>query len=390
MAQKAVREVAVVATDLRWLLLFTLLLVALSTRAAVLPEDRADLMYHSYDGGGVTIDGPAVLVRKSVGDDVSVSAQYYVDQISGASIDVESTASAYSEERTQYDLSADYLLNKTILSAGISNSTENDYDAETYFVAISQDFFGDLSTLSLNYAYGDDTVGKSTDPTFNERVQRQSYSLNWTQVMTKNLLMDFAYQVITDEGFLNNPYRSFRYLDASVPRGYSYAPEIYPNTRTTQALAMRGKYFLAWRAAVNFEYRIFRDTWDVDAYNIDVGYTHPFGDNWIFDVHFRHYSQSEAEFYSDLFSRIDAQNYMGRDKELSDFQSNSFGFKVSYEFDITWADWLDNGSVNLAWDRISYDYNNFRNVLEDNFAPGEEPLYSFDADVIRLFVSAWF
>ena len=35
--------------------------------AGVLPEDRADILYHLYDGGGVEIDGPSLLVRKQVG-----------------------------------------------------------------------------------------------------------------------------------------------------------------------------------------------------------------------------------------------------------------------------------------------------------------------------------
>ena len=35
--------------------------------AAVLPEDRADALYHRYEGGGVTVDGPSLLVRKKVG-----------------------------------------------------------------------------------------------------------------------------------------------------------------------------------------------------------------------------------------------------------------------------------------------------------------------------------
>ncbi|MDH3515166.1 MAG: hypothetical protein OEM83_09910, partial [Gammaproteobacteria bacterium] len=32
--------------------------------AAVLPEQRVDAMYHYYDGGGVRVTGPALLVRK--------------------------------------------------------------------------------------------------------------------------------------------------------------------------------------------------------------------------------------------------------------------------------------------------------------------------------------
>ena len=147
---KVAAEVAVAATDPRRILLLVLVLALLlssGAQAAVLPADRADIMYHQYDGGGMTIDGPSVLVRKAVSDSVSLSANYYVDQVSSASIDVVTTASPYTEERTEYSVSGDYLLNKTILSLGMTTSSENDYDATTYFLGISQDFFGDLSTL---------------------------------------------------------------------------------------------------------------------------------------------------------------------------------------------------------------------------------------------------
>ncbi|MEE2729519.1 MAG: DUF3570 domain-containing protein [Pseudomonadota bacterium] len=365
-----------------------LLSVLTPARAAVLPADRADVMYHSYDGGGVKIDGPAVLVRKSITDDVSVSAQYYVDEISGASIDVEVLASEYAEERTQYDVGADYLLNKTIISLGYSNSTENDYEADTYSLGISQDFFGDLSTLSLSFALGNDTVKKSTDPLFEEDKTTQSYQFSWTQVMTKNLLMNFIYHVITDEGYLNNPYRSYRFLNGS---SVGWLTEKYPETRTSHAFAVRGRYFMPYRAAFGFEYRRFNDTWGINAYNMDLSYTHPWGEHWIFDVHYRYYSQSDADFYSDLFPSADFQNYMGRDKELSTYTNNTVGFKISYEIDTGWShDWLEKASVTLAWDILSLDYENFRDARRDDLPPGTEPMYSFDADVVRFFISAWF
>ena len=78
-----------------------LLLPALA-QAGVLPEDRADLMYHFYDGGGVTIDGPSLLVRKKFAEKYAVSTSFYMDLVSSASIDVVTTASPYDEERTQY------------------------------------------------------------------------------------------------------------------------------------------------------------------------------------------------------------------------------------------------------------------------------------------------
>ena len=108
----------------------------------MLPEDRTDFLYHRYDGGGVTIDGPSVLVRKSVGKSVSLSANYYVDMVSSASIDVITTASPYTEERTQYSLSADYLRGNTTMSVGYTNSVESDFDANTYSLSLAQDMFG--------------------------------------------------------------------------------------------------------------------------------------------------------------------------------------------------------------------------------------------------------
>ena len=48
--------------------------------------------------------GPAVLVRKSMLDRVSLSGSYYVDAVSNASIDVVTTASKYKETRNQGDV----------------------------------------------------------------------------------------------------------------------------------------------------------------------------------------------------------------------------------------------------------------------------------------------
>ena len=78
------------------------LLLGSNALAGVLPEDRSDILYHLYDGGGVQIDGPSILMRKQVGKSVSFVGNYYVDMISSASIDVITTASPYSEERTQW------------------------------------------------------------------------------------------------------------------------------------------------------------------------------------------------------------------------------------------------------------------------------------------------
>ena len=202
-----------------------ILLLALSTsQAGVLPDDRADVLYHLYDGGGVTIDGPSVLVRKKAGKSLSFVGNYYVDMISSASIDVITTASPYKEERTQWSLGMDYLRGNTTMSVAYVSSKESDFDATTYAFSVSEDMFGDLTTLSLSYSYGDDVVGRSDNDDFAEDNTRQTYAVGLTQILTRNLITSLNFETITDEGFLNNPYRSVRYLNASDTqgRGYSY------------------------------------------------------------------------------------------------------------------------------------------------------------------------
>jgi len=373
----------------RYLLVLAVAAVAAPASGGVLPEDRADVLYHRYDGGGVTIDGPSLLVRKKFAEKYSVSANYYVDMVSSASIDVVTTASPYKEERTQGSLAFDMLNDKTQYSVSVSNSDENDYTANSASFDLSQDLFGDLTTLSIGFSRGWDEVRKRGDADFNEPVDRRSYRLGLSQILTPTLMMGFAFETVTDEGFLNNPYRSVRYLDPDSPAGYAYQPEVYPRTRTSNAASLSARYFLPYRAAVHGEYRYFTDTWGIDASTLQIGYTHPLGKQWILEAGYRWYNQSAADFYSDLFDRPDAQNFMGRDKELSTFTSHMLSAGATYELPSFGWKFLRRSTVNLFYDRIRYEYDDFRDVTAGG-APGTEQLYGFDADVLRLFVSGWF
>jgi hypothetical protein len=356
--------------------------------ASVLPEDRTDFLYHRYDGGGVTIDGPSVLVRKSVGKSVSLAANYYVDIVSSASIDVITTASPYTEERTQYSLSADYLRGNTTMSAGYTSSVESDFDANTYSLALSQDMFGQLTTLTLSYSYGDDIVGRSDDDSFAEDNTRQQYGIGVTQILTRNMIAALNFEVITDEGFLNNPYRSVRFLDPGSSIGYSFEPELYPRTRTTTAVGIRAKYYLPYRAAIEAQYRYFSDTWDIQSHTGSISYVHPWRD-FTFTAKYRYHDQTGAHFFRDIFARSQATNFRGRDKELSPLRSETLKFSVAYEFiDDGWG-FIEKGTVNASVDYLHIDYKEFRDISTG--APlGSEPFYALDASVLQVFFSFWY
>jgi hypothetical protein len=378
---------------MRLRVLAPLLLLALAGTpaafGAVLPDDRADALYHRYEGGGVTIDGPSLLVRKKFAEKYSVSANYYVDMVSSASIDVVTQASPYKEERQQWSVGFDMLNGKTQYSMGYVSSSENDYDAQTASFDLSQDMFGDLTTVSFGVSRSWDDVRKRGDPDFNQPVDRWSYRVGVSQIITPQLMANFAFETITDEGYLNNPYRSARYLDPNVAAGYAWEPEVYPETRTSSAVSIGASYYLKYRAAVHGEYRYFTDTWGVDASTVRLSYIQPWRDRWIFEVAYRWYDQSAADFYSDLFPREDSQNFLGRDKELSTFTSQMFTAGVTWQLPASRWTFLQRSTVNLFYDHVLYDYSDFRNA-EKGGAPGTEPLYHFGADVLRVFVSVWF
>ena len=377
------------ATDRRQLVRSGCLLLALalfghSAIAATLPVDNVDVLYHRYDGGGMVIDGPSVLVRKGIGSQVSLSGQYYVDSVSAASVDVLATASPYEEERNEYTFGVDYLHDKSILSLGFTNSTENDYEANTVYFSVSQEFFGGMSTVTMGYASGWDEVGRVGNDSFSEEADRRNYQLGLSQVVTRNSLVGLDLEVVTDEGYLQNPYRVNRYINPDNPAEFLTQPEQYPETRTSTSVAVRALYYLPYRASIRGEYRYFSDTWGINAHTVELGYVHGLNQHWTLEGSIRYYSQSEADFYSDLFPFENSQTHLARDKELSSLSGTTLAVGAVYEWKQTSLPGIDRLQFSLLVDWLNFEYDNFRDVTAaGDFLPGEEPLYSFDAYVTR-------
>ncbi len=384
--QKAVMEVVVAVTSL-WRRRITIALLSLPMLAnsAILPEDRADALYHSYDGGGVTVDGPSILVRKGDAKRFSVNANYYVDSISSASIDVVTQGSEYTESRDQYSVGVDYLHADTIMSLSYANSEESDYKSDTYSIAFAQTLFGNMTTVTLGYSRGFDDVLRNGDDSFAETADHQNYHVSLTQVLTKDLLLSLNYDAITDEGYLNNPYRSVAFLDTSTQSGIGYEPEVYPKTRTSNAVSANFLYYLPYRATIKAGYRFYADDWDITAHTVDLAYVHPLGNRWILEAGYRFYTQSQADFYADFFPRANAQNFKARDKELSKFTDHSVSLGVSYELPGVKRGFIDRATLNFKYSYILFNYDNFTNL-----SVSSRPDYEFSANVIQAFASIWY
>ncbi len=367
-----------IATNIFLVLATGLLHLLVSVHAAALPEDRADILYHYYDGGGVEVEGPTVLVRKNFAEKFSVYGKYHQDSITGASPDVLAGASRYTEDRDEYSIGGTYLHDNTLMSLSYTYSDEPDYEANTVGFNISHDMFGDLTTIGLGFSSSWDTIERVDAPDFEEKLRRYRYRVSLSQVITKTFKASLAYEATVEDGFLNNPYRFV--IIANVPQGLG--SEVYPGTRTGQATGIRATKYWNIRAATSLGYRYFRDTWDITAHTVDFNYSQYFGTRWLADLYLRYYTQDAADFYSNNFAT--AQNFMARDKELSTFDSYSIGAKVSYKLFDEYS-FFNTGTVNLAAEYIDYEYDDYSGI--EDFSQITNDSYSFDATVLQLFFS---
>jgi Protein of unknown function (DUF3570) len=375
------------------------LLLIRSTIADVLPDDRADVFYSKYSGGGMDITGYSATARAKITENFAVEANYFIDKVSGASIDVLSQASKIKDERKQKSGTLEYLHDKTTYTASYVSSVERDYISETASFSLSQSMFGDLTTLTLGFADTHNTVGENNGTADVPNVAwlghalSRAYSGGLSQILTKNFIADVNLQVITDAGYLANPYRSIRFLDPTNPKGYSLASQVYPDTHTSTAVQVQGKYYLPYRAAVTGLYRYYTDTWGVVGNTYELDYTHPVLNKWIFEGRVRYYKQSAASFYSDLFPFAGSQNFTARDQNLAALDNTTIGGKVTYAFLPDGWRIFKRGTVTADVSRIRFNYLDFRNIKDfgvPQYQPGSEPLYEFSATVYQLFLSVYF
>lgn len=370
--------------------LIALLIFNATTQAAILPAERADAMYHRYDGGGMVIDGPSILLRKNIAEKYSIAANYYVDSVSSASIDVlTSGASEYAEERIESSLDFTYLEDKSLINIGYTTSQENDYEANSFRIDFSQDFFGDMSTLSMGFSQGNDDITQTDNDSFAEKLERRHYRVGLAQILTRNLIANINYESIIDEGYLQNPYR---FILVNNGTAYDIEAERYPNTRNSDAISLKLSYHLSWPAAIKTRVGYFTDSWGIKSQSIELDYSQQLSNRWMVDLRIRQYQQDDADFYANAFDVDSAlQTFVGRDKELSEYSSFSVGLGASYQW--TFKQRIDKASVNIQLDYMMFDYDNFHEVTSDttaSFGLGNEPLYSFNAYALRLFFSLWY
>ena len=339
-------------------------------RAATLPEDRAEALVHVYKGGGVTASGPALLVRKSLFDKVSLTGSLYVDAVSNASIDVVTTASPYKERRNDYGLALDYAVRDSLITLAVGASQEPDYSTRSLSLDIAQETFGGMTTVNVGFTRAADDVGKVGERGFVDQATHWQYRAGVTQILTPKWLASLNLEAVADSGYLGNTYRVARVFGATVP-------ERHPRTRSSRAVKLRAIGDMGSRDSVRAEYRYFWDNWDVKAHTAEVGYSRYLGQSFLADAFVRYYKQNAALFYSDNAQA--ETTYLSRNRQLSDFENFVVGGKLS--FDWKKQPGLYDLKAHAGVELLNLKYHNFTDIRTGS-------LYSLRAAVLQLYLTA--
>jgi len=351
------------------------LLISIS-HAAVLPEETADIGWHYYNGDDVTVDGPALLVRKNIMDQFSIEATHSEDNVSSASVDVVSQASKqkFTDKRTENGANFSFLQGDSRVGLSTLVSSESDYDSRTLGFNISQDVLNGMSTIQLGVSRGWDEVRRN-DTDFKRDLDRHSIRLGLSQVLTRKWVGNFSYELISDDGYLANPYRG------AIVMGAPIANEVVPDSRTSHAFGFASVYYLEPRAAFKANYRYYQDSWDIKSHTFGLAYVLPLSPDIIGEARYRFYTQDKASFYQDNAAFL--TEYISRDKELSTYQDHGAGVVLTYDMHAFKPNALSKFTAAFSWDTIRFSYDDFTNPRN-----GED--FSFTAQIIQFSVSGWY
>ena len=196
-------------------------------------------------------------------------------------------------------------------------------------------------------------------------MESQSFSVGVSQIITKNLILSGQYEVITDEGFLRSPYRSVRFFIDPFTQGQQ--SEIYPNTRSSNAASIRAKYFLPYRAAIDTMYRFYTDTWGVLGHTGELGYVHPLDNALGRQLDLRrprallHADQPPTSTRTSSRAPTTPTSWRATRNSRPTTRSPPAS-RATYEFKIERFPWLSKGQLNLRYDYMTVNYDDFRDA----------------------------
>ncbi len=293
-----------------------------------------------------TIDTHLFRIAAPVGDQAVVANLTY-ERLSGASpwyitpgangpIVVMSGASIR-EERKDLQLTWALPLAGADWGVSVGHSKEDDYQATN--AGLEFEYRPDNSAHSysggVGYSYDQiDPVRGPSSPDVIAKADKDSFNayggISW--VLNPQTVVQTAVSYGLHDGYLSDPYKLAFIVDTA-----GTVRDTRPGERHQFSASAKLRHYLpAQQAALHADYRLYYDSWDIEAHTVELAWHQRLGESWRVTPGFRWYSQSQADFYAPFYQRLRDDGHASSDYRLSPYGAISLRLDIRKALAADW------------------------------------------------------
>ncbi|MDL5513345.1 DUF3570 domain-containing protein [Arenibacter sp. M-2] len=221
-----------------------------------------------------------------------------------------------------------HLMNEKNTELGISAQVYLDTYKPQYPIELREGFFDDRISGTGTYS-----------PLFNEfnHLNRNSYSLslNFSQIITKRFQASLSLDFVLQDGLLSTPHQRVYLQDRNnfFIENFQLADnvELLPTSRFKLPIGGRLSYYLNDLMSLRAYFRYYYDDWGVSAYTASLEIPIKISEKFTVFPMYRYYTQTASDYFYPKETALSTYEYYTSDYDLSEFNSNQYGFGITYK-----------------------------------------------------------
>jgi hypothetical protein len=176
-----------------------------------------------------------------------------------------------------------------------------------------------------------------------------SFSFSLSQIISKKAQISLFFDVVQQNGWLANPMQRVYFSDrqnfyigngSSIPNYTSKSNkdvfqladdiERLPDSRLKIPIGARFNYYLNEVVSIRTYYRYYYDDWGITSHTTNIEVPVKISNTFTVYPSYRYYNQTAADYFAPYEQLVSTSNFYTSDYDLSEFNSNQFGFGISY------------------------------------------------------------
>lgn len=267
---------------------------------------------------------------------ISLGVDYYTSASSDM-VDLQANSSASHADARIYpsiDFSSTNESKGTTINAGISTSSESDYESKGATIGFSKKTKNNNGEFGVKSQVYLDNVSiikpielRSSNPRDSYHYSRKprntiSLSLSYSQVVNQRLQLILLADLVQQNGYLSLPLHRVYFQDSTVHM------EKLPNSRFKIPLGIRLNYFAGDKLIIRTYYRFYHDDWGINAHTADLELALKITPFFSVGPFYRFYKQTATFYFAPYRAHNSSEHFYTSNYDFANFSSNFFGAEI--------------------------------------------------------------